>query len=1125
MFNNEICVCKDPILEYVKDYNGKLVIPLQVQAVYYISCSKDIKDEIQSINFMKLNMTVHLEVIARFKTVINLNIKNKKIQFNSTILHNNSLSNAFLTTVIIKENNLEIIDEDSFQNLKNLKMLSLGSNSIQQIKKNAFRGIQNVQILYLNDNKLSSIAKEMLINLVNIIDLRFHKNQITQIEKNSFSSLSKLERLTFNSNKIKKINASIFSNFPCLTLLWLNQNEIDEIEVDSFTGLSSLIQLRLESNELKKIHGHFFKNIQSLETLFLNNNEISEIDIDSFSSLINLQGLTLYSNKITTIKFGLFANLNQMTELYLKENEINTIAENSFDNFTTLLLLDLSFNRLNKIENGIFKKLVNLQQLILSYNQIQSLQQDALSENENLNLIELDSNNLEQVVTNQFFDLKNLETIKLNFNNLISLAKSSFNNLPNLVSINLANNYLDGLNFNPFEGDLTNLNEIFLQKNYIKILAKNFFDTKSLINLKKLYLGENGLKSIEAFCLQQLKNLEILDLNSNKLEKLNEYSLYNLSNLNMLDLSFNRINSMEKINMGLSYLRSLETIDLSSNSIEFINENNFNFSLKLRDINLNENKIRFIHSNTFLKLRSIVSLKISKNNLENFDLNVLNSESIQELDLSFNNISLTSLEFKAKSIKKIVLEKVNFVGSRKIDFKNFLDPILEYLDYSNNRLNDFEIFDNLTNLITLKLKNVNLESMSQIKFDFKNLTHLDLSYNKIMNLTYESFKSLQKLEHLDMRSNRISFIDAKIFDFSVNSMNKFKFINFDDNLITTLGASFTNFFKLETFSMKNNSLNEIPTFETLITGTFEYVIKDFYFQLNKIKIITVFPIVLRPLRILNLDYNQICLIENKALFNLKDVENLSISDNNLSKIKKDNFNYLYKLKYLNLSFNSIEHIEEGSFLNLNKLYSLDLSFNKLASIEANIFTGLTNLNDMYLYSYLNFTFNSKSFANLPNLGSIYLEEITVKDYKCFFMHSFFREVKRNVYKGKYIFYKSLNLVSPVKNGVLNCDLIFSLFQFKIHFNLKYDYQNELFFQKCGETLTRARNSYEIKNKSCYGELVSQDDSENQNEGTNRLTEIFTNGYFYIVIGLILAILTPGFVLICIDYYQAFNKKK
>lgn len=116
----------------------------------------------------------------------------------------------------------------------------------------------------------------------------------------------------------------------------------------------------------------------------------------------------------------------------------------------------------------------------------------------------------------------------------------------------------------------------------------------------------------------------------------------------------------------------------------------------------------------------------------------------------------------------------------------------------------------------------------------------------------------------------------------------------------------------------------------------------------------------------------------------------------------------------------------GSFENLNKLYSLDLSFNNLTSIESFIFNGLINLNDLNILSYLRIEINNESFANLFNMGNIFLNEIEVKEYKCLLMFSFKREIKRNVLKGKYTFYKSLNFINRAE---MNCSLIFSLFQF------------------------------------------------------------------------------------------------
>ena len=89
------------------------------------------------------------------------------------------------------------------------------------------------------------------------------------------------------------------------------------------------------------------------------------------------------------------------------------------------------------------------------------------------------------------------------------------------------------------------------------------------------------------------------------------------------------------------------------------------------------------------------------------------------------------------------------------------------------------------------------------------------------------------------------------------------------------------------------------------------------------------------------------------------------------------------------------------------------------------------------------------------------------------------KVERNIEK-KYSFYRSLNLISPQFTFDINqtflCDFVFKLLQFKIHFNLKSDNDNELFYEKCKIFLIKKSNYFSKSKKECLNEIQEYSDS-------------------------------------------------
>jgi hypothetical protein len=126
------------------------------------------------------------------------------------------------------------------------------------------------------------------------------------------------------------------------------------------------------------------------------------------------------------------------------------------------------------------------------------------------------------------------------------------------------------------------------------------------------------------------------------------------------------------------------------------------------------------------------------------------------------------------------------------------------------------------------------------------------------------------------------------------------------------------------------------------------------------------------------------------------------------------------------------------------------------------------------------TLNNSSFHHLPNISSIVLNEILISNYKCLFMFNLQRDIQRHV-SNKYIFYKSINLLtldfSFRESLSSKCDLMFHLYQFKIHFNLKTDYDNDLFYDLCKKILIKRNNNFNHNKKKCFANFELNDKEE------------------------------------------------
>ena len=165
-----------------------------------------------------------------------------------------------------------------------------------------------------------------------------------------------------------------------------------------------------------------------------------------------------------------------------------------------------------------------------------------------------------------------------------------------------------------------------------------------------------------------------------------------------------------------------------------------------------------------------------------------------------------------------------------------------------------------------------------------------------------------------------------------------------------------------------------------------------------------------------------------------------------------------------------------------------------------------------------FAFYNGSFNHLTYLSNVYLNESAISANKCVFMHSIERLIQRQI-MNKFVFYKSLNLLTVEQKVSINCELTFELLQFKIHFNLRTDEDYKSFFDKCQHSLILRENNYNHILKKCFSNLMLDVnvgfEIRSDNLGMNRLLIILNDHYYLATIMFLLMILVPYWVLIVI----------
>ena len=169
-------------------------------------------------------------------------------------------------------------------------------------------------------------------------------------------------------------------------------------------------------------------------------------------------------------------------------------------------------------------------------------------------------------------------------------------------------------------------------------------------------------------------------------------------------------------------------------------------------------------SNSF-NLLSLNSLTLSNCNLDYFPN--INTELLEKLDLSFNNLTFFSGKYKNLKVLNLtsnVITSIDISECKKISSLNIQANFLTFLDIDNYNLKYLNAsYNNIVNIFLSapNLKNLNLSSNELTKISFDNIRSyslkiLDISANLIYSLEDMRFCNLKEL---DISENNISFID------------------------------------------------------------------------------------------------------------------------------------------------------------------------------------------------------------------------------------------------------------------------------------------------------------------------------------------------------------------------------
>ncbi|KFB50466.1 AGAP007060-PA-like protein [Anopheles sinensis] len=367
----------------------------------------------------------------------------------------------------------------------------------------------------------------------------------------------------------------------------------------------------------------------------------------------------------------------------------------------------------------------------------------------------------------------------------------------------------------------------------------------------------------------------------------------------------------------------IDKLDASASNVLAIDSRTFANASALEYLNLQQNYITELQNNVFGNATKLISIELQNNKIA--DIGESSFQGLAKLDklqLSFNRLGSLPRKLFAglRRLNKLYLAHNGIIELPDRLFEDLSELTVLDLSYNDIKKLTGNTFVDLPQLNTLELQHNRITTVEDNTFSMPNLTHLDLSNNRLKHLPKKLIRHTVALLELVLSNNSVDHLDRDLFE----NVCYLETLKLDHNKLRSLdGALFRTLGKLEYLYLENNNLRQI------VPGTFDN---------------------LKKLRELNLMNNGLTSIDGGLFLNLRFVTYLRLDRNKIRNVTKGSLGGLVRLKQLNLDQNKIKTIDSEIFCQHQLLRTLSLKGNKLTRIAPETFNCLLELFDLDLSS-------------------------------------------------------------------------------------------------------------------------------------------------------------------------------
>nr|CAD7258479.1 unnamed protein product [Timema shepardi] len=417
-----------------------------------------------------------------------------------------------LHTLVLSYNRISYLDGYSMNGLYVLSLLSLDNNILETVHPDAFRNCSSLQDLNLNGNVLTAVPLALKdMRLLRTVDLG--ENSISDLHDPGFKGMTNLYGLRLIGNQKNNLTrVDLYANQ--IVSMELNALRLTRVDADrplpNFYIGGNPFQCDCTMEWLQRIntldHLRQHPHVMDLESIYCKllynryRTYIPLIEAESSQFLCTYKThcfalchccvfdacdceMTCPSNctcyhdqswsanivECSGIDYTNMPNRIPMdaTEVYLDGNNFGELSSHSFIGRKNLKVLYANNSNIAAIYNHTFSGLRRLSVLHLENNHIKELQGFELQSLENLRELYLQRNKIQSIGNRTFVHLEQLEVLRIDGNRLSTFPVWQFSLNPYLVEI--------GLGANQWSCDCQYLRlfHTWLKGNYVKVVDAN----------------------------------------------------------------------------------------------------------------------------------------------------------------------------------------------------------------------------------------------------------------------------------------------------------------------------------------------------------------------------------------------------------------------------------------------------------------------------------------------------------------------------------------------------------------------------------------------------------------------------------------------------------------------------